>query len=239
MSAVFTLRRAARWLFEVYTPVQRLIKAPRPSQFTGCVKGLNTCSAPCPAPQGVSQPPSISTFIYQQPRKSKRSPRVSRRRHPNAQHHLQLPDILFSLAVLSFIRLLWLSAGGQRACTWLTSGSVFRPRQHRAVWSNVNHFSNIITSSSQKIPNEFGYNRFDKLVCQSLNVFSFQEQLLANCLGLWLSLLNKNVSPSVCGTFNSEHVGTLSMICLWCWSMAASVNTTLLQLTSVLLIISP
>lgn len=151
MSEVFTLWRAARLLFEVYTSVQRLIKAPRPTQFTGSVKGLNTCNAPCPAPQGVSQPPSISTCIYQQPRKSKRSPRVSRRWHPNAQHHLQLPDILFSLAVLSFIRLLWLSAGGHRACTWLTSGSVFHPRQHRAVWSNVNHFSNIITSSSQKI----------------------------------------------------------------------------------------
>lgn len=148
MPEVFTLWRAARLLFEVCTSVQRLIK---PSQFTGSVKGLNTCSAPCPAPRGVSQPPSISTCIYQQPRKSKRSPRVSRRWHPNAQHHLQLPDILFSLAVLSFIRLLWLSAGGHRACTWLTSGSVFRPRQHRAVWSNVNHFSNIITSSSQKI----------------------------------------------------------------------------------------
>lgn len=138
-------------LFEAYTSVQGLIKAPRTSQFTGSVKGLNTCSAPCPAPQGVSPPPSISTCIYQQPRKSKRSSRVSRRWHPNAQHHLQLPDILFSLAFLSFIRLLWLSAGGHRACTWLTSGSVFRPRQHRAVWSSVNHFSNIITSSSQKI----------------------------------------------------------------------------------------
>lgn len=137
-------------LFEVYTSVQGLIKAPRTSQFAGSVKGLNTRSAPCPAPQGVSQPPSISTCIYQQSRKSKRSPRVSRRWHPNAQHHLQSPDILFFLAFLSFIRLLWLSAGGHRACTWLTSGSVFHPRQHRAVWSSVNHFSNIITSSSQK-----------------------------------------------------------------------------------------
>lgn len=151
MAEVFTLWRAAYLLFEVDASVQRLIKAPRPSQFTGSVKGLNTCNAPCPAPQGVSPPPSISTCIYQQPRKSKRSPRVSRRWHPNAQHHLQLPDILFSFAVLSFIRLLWLSAGGHRACTWLTSGSVFCPTQHRAVWSNVNHFSKIITSSSQKI----------------------------------------------------------------------------------------
>lgn len=89
-------------LFEVYTSVQGLIKAPRTSQFAGCVEGLNTRSAPCPAPQGVSQPPSISTCIYQQPRKSKRSPRVSRRWHPNAQHHLQSPDILFFLSFLEF-----------------------------------------------------------------------------------------------------------------------------------------